>query len=261
MNIYDLYNYKRNEYSQNGEDGILEEILKRIDPILGDQKWCVEFGAWDGIYLSNTYNLIKKNWNAVLIEGDESKFKDLEETCKLHERIIPINKFVEFQSDSQNSLGSILEKTDLPNDYEILSIDIDSYDLAVWESYNGNPKIVIIEINSSIPPGVLHWCNDHTTGNSFSSTIQVAKEKGYSLVCHTGNLIFCRNDIMQYLNIAKVYLDYPETLFKYDWINDSNSNFDTIDTIRKVKKKYKKKLLILGILFVFMVLFFYLTTI
>jgi hypothetical protein len=22
------------------------------------QRWCVEFGAWDGFYLSNTYNLL-----------------------------------------------------------------------------------------------------------------------------------------------------------------------------------------------------------
>ena len=53
-----LNSFEKKIYSQFGEDGILEEILKR----LGEQnidKWCVEFGARDGISDSNTYNLIK----------------------------------------------------------------------------------------------------------------------------------------------------------------------------------------------------------
>ena len=51
--------YKKNFYSQNGEDGIVLEILKRLKLNLRN-KWCCEFGAWDGIHGSNTFNLIKK---------------------------------------------------------------------------------------------------------------------------------------------------------------------------------------------------------
>ena len=51
--------YKKNIYSQFGEDGIIEEILKRLKNKIN--KTCVEFGAWDGIHLSNTYNLIKNH--------------------------------------------------------------------------------------------------------------------------------------------------------------------------------------------------------
>ena len=66
--------YKNNVYSQNGEDGIVEELLKRLNINTG---WVCEFGAWDGIHLSNTFNLIKKGFNGVLIESDNQKYKDL----------------------------------------------------------------------------------------------------------------------------------------------------------------------------------------
>ena len=74
--------YKKNFYSQNGEDGIVLEILKRLKLNLRN-KWCCEFGAWDGIHGSNTFNLIKKkNYNAVYIEGDIKRYQDLLKTKK-----------------------------------------------------------------------------------------------------------------------------------------------------------------------------------
>ena len=55
-----LNEYAEKKYSQFGEDGILNEIINRIDNNKLD-KWCVEFGAKDGILDSNTYNLIKNH--------------------------------------------------------------------------------------------------------------------------------------------------------------------------------------------------------
>ena len=66
-----FYNkYRKNKYSQNGEDGVLQEILKRLNIKKG---WVCEFGAWDGKHLSNTFNLVeKKNFQAVYIEGNNN---------------------------------------------------------------------------------------------------------------------------------------------------------------------------------------------
>ena len=72
-----LNHYAYNNFSQNGEDGIIEELNKRLR--IKEQKrsnWCVEFGAWDGKHLSNTFNLIKKSWQGVYIEGDLCRYRD-----------------------------------------------------------------------------------------------------------------------------------------------------------------------------------------
>ena len=81
-----LSNFKKNVYSQNGEDGILQELLRKIN--LEKNGWCCEFGAWDGKNGSNTFNLVKNfNFNAIYIENDEKKFKDLKKTAKEYPKI------------------------------------------------------------------------------------------------------------------------------------------------------------------------------
>lgn len=42
----------------------------------------MEFGAWDGKHLSNTFALVEQGARAVYIEGDEGRFQDLLETAK-----------------------------------------------------------------------------------------------------------------------------------------------------------------------------------
>ena len=66
-----LLKFRCDYYSQNGEDGIIKELIKRLN--LKELEVC-EFGAMDGIHLSNTFNLIKNHGaKAVLIEGDNKK--------------------------------------------------------------------------------------------------------------------------------------------------------------------------------------------
>ena len=134
-----FYNkYNKNIHSQNGEDGIIEELLKRLEINTG---WVCEFGAWDGIYLSNTFNLVQKQFNAVFIEGDNTKIIDLLNTQKEYNNILAINKYVEHDVTSNNSLDNILKTTQTPYDFDILSINIDSFDYQVWDSLtNYKPK-------------------------------------------------------------------------------------------------------------------------
>jgi len=239
--------FKKNYFSQNGEDGIIQKLLEQLR--LGKNLFTCEFGAWDGIFLSNTFYLVKKyNSKALMIEGDKKKYKDLIKTSKQYPNIIPINKFV--TPNGNNSLDRILEENNFPINFDLLSIDIDSNDLEIWESLKKfRPKIVIIEINSSIEPNIFqkHNINLKMQGNSFSSTVEVAKKKNYFLIAHTGNLIFVQNKFLKQIKFPKDLLNNPNKLFNYDWINKNKLSKNLIIKIIKfiipkyIKKKLSKK--------------------
>ena len=189
--------FQRNVYTQFGEDGIIEEILNRVGHENLDG-WCVEFGAWDGVHLSNTCNLIRnRNYKAVLIEGDARKHKEL---CANHpsDEIIKICRFVTF--DGESTLDRILEQTPIPRDFDFLSIDIDGCDYFILDSLKAyQPKVVCIEFNPTIPNEVeFVQPKDFRIrqGCSARSLARLAREKGYSLAASTlCNLFFVSNRV------------------------------------------------------------------
>ena len=206
--------FRKNIYSQNGEDGILEEIIKRIN--LKEIEVC-EFGAWDGKHYSNTFNLVENySAKAVYIEQDNSRFNDLIETSKKFKNILPINSSINL---NENLFDKVVSNTFLKKNVDRLSIDIDSNDLEIWDSIkNYEPKVVIIEICSYILPGKLQRYNsEKNTKNSFTSTINVGQSKGYTPIAHVGNLIFIKNEYLDKLNIDQILLLNNEKLFLKDW--------------------------------------------
>jgi len=68
---------KSMKYSIN--EDIIDTILKTIKIENG---FFLEFGAWDGIVLSNTRFLFERNWKGMYIEGDKEKYKELVDNYK-----------------------------------------------------------------------------------------------------------------------------------------------------------------------------------
>ena len=175
----------RNVHSQFGEDGIIAQIL---DLLPEKDHWCVEFGAWDGIHLSNTHHLLAAGgYSGVLIEGDETRFQKLLQNFQGVDRVICLNRLVGF--DPENCLDRILESTPIPLNFDLLSIDIDGNDYHVWHAVQRyRPKIVVIEFNPTIPDQVL-FVQDRKMGvmhgNSLAAQCHLAKSKGYELVATT----------------------------------------------------------------------------
>jgi hypothetical protein len=189
--------FSHNVYSQYGEDGILEEVLKRLHVV---PKFAMEFGAWDGKHYSNTYSLSLEGVKCVMVEGDGNKFKDLLATSRHNKNIIPVQRFV--QESGPDSVDAILNELGI-FELDILSIDIDSYDGLIFRSLAVLPKVVICEFNPTF--GI---CNQHlgeigtNIGTSLFSLLKIAEAKGYSLASITNtNLFFVQTSIVTSNNL------------------------------------------------------------
>jgi FkbM family methyltransferase len=71
--------YFRWSFSQFGEDLVLESFFERKGIQNG---FYVEIGAFEPIYLSNTYYFYKKGWRGILIEPNPLSFRKLNERRK-----------------------------------------------------------------------------------------------------------------------------------------------------------------------------------
>ncbi len=172
-----------NHYSQHGEDGIIGNILKTLPAC---NHWCVEFGCWDGIHLSNTrYLLETQNYKGVLIEADARSFADLRRNNSENAAVTCIHASVGFGEDDK--LDAILSPTQCPKDFDLLSVDIDGNDYHVWKAITAyKPKVVCIEFNPMIPNEVDYvQPADPATkhGASVCAIVGLGKEKGYEVVC------------------------------------------------------------------------------
>ena len=180
-----LLKYSKNVTSQDGEDGIIEHIVKTLAL---ENSYCVEFGAWDGKFFSNCFNLIEHNgWSGTMIEANFNKYQELAQTYAGNQKVTCINRFVQF--DSPNSLDDILDEVHAPKDIGVLSIDIDGNDYYVWKSIQRyQPELVVIEFNPTVPNDVIfvqERAHNVIQGCSLLALILLGREKGYELICCT----------------------------------------------------------------------------
>jgi hypothetical protein len=187
-----IKNYGVNIHSQNFEDGILQECMKRLKIKTGH---VIESGAHNGFYCSNTRLLIEQGFTAILIEADEELFKQIPD----EPNVMSFNEFV-----TPENVNEIF-----PQKAVLASLDFDGTDYLIWKAYTGKPDIVIIEINSSLDPSEDYFTPEK--GANYSIMKKLAESKGYFVLCHTGNLVCVLN------KHAALFPDKDET-FNTSWL-------------------------------------------
>ncbi|QRG69341.1 FkbM family methyltransferase [Brevibacillus choshinensis] len=196
-----LHFYEKQIFSQNGEDGMIEEVFARIQTT---NKIFVEFGVSDGVECMTRYLLAHHGWSGLMIEADPFQFRQLAANYAQatglslhHERV------------TRENIAGIFRANHVPAEFDFLAIDIDGNDYWVWQALaEWQPRLVVIEYNASFPPPqkmvVVYDPNfswDGTThfGASLTSLAGLGKQLGYALIgtdTRGVNAFFIRRDLL-----------------------------------------------------------------
>jgi hypothetical protein len=189
-------------FSQSDEDGIIQEIFRRIGTT--DRRF-IEFGVEDGTE-SNTRLLLMLGWTGLWLDGSPENVRRMDERA---EGASTAALFI-----TAENIDGVLGKwaggtPEAPAEIDLLSIDIDRNDYWIWQAIRSlNPRVVIVEYNASYPPPIQFvvpyqpeatWDGSNYFGASLSSMVKLGHEKGYALVgCNLAgvNAFFVRNDLL-----------------------------------------------------------------
>ena len=136
--------------SMNREEEIILSLISqfaRLTPHV------VDIGAGDGITFSNSHALITSHkWHATLIEGKREVMASLADLYADSQRSVSIvNTYV-----SPLDIASLLRGLSVPQQFGVLSLDIDSFEYDLLDSLlkEYRPSILCVEINERFPPHI-----------------------------------------------------------------------------------------------------------
>ncbi len=138
-------------FSQFSEDGILDEIFRRIGTT---NRFFVEFGVGDGME-NNTLYKLGQGWDGIWFDGDHDKITSIRRT---HDTLIASKKLRVYEKWILSStVMNDFRCASVPTEFDLLSIDIDGNDYWVWKALEEfSPRVVVIEFNAGMGPS-LFW--------------------------------------------------------------------------------------------------------
>jgi hypothetical protein len=217
--VQEINMYEKKVRSQNGEDGMIEEIFRRIGAA---DRFFVEFGVQDGLECNTAHLSLDKDWSGLLIEGNERFYRSLCVNYAQHHKVRTAHQFV-----TRENIAVIFQYYAVPAEFDFLSVDIDGNDYWVWMALAAyRPRVVVIEYNAAFPPprkAVIEynpkfvWNGTSYFGASLSSLAALGKRLGYALVgadLRGVNAFFIREDL---LDAAKFTALTPEEAYTGYW--------------------------------------------
>jgi hypothetical protein len=173
-------------YSQHDEDGIIEEIFRRIGMT---DRFFVEFGVGDGLENCTTYCLLK-GWSGAWMDGSEVCYQGVLRNMDFLLRAGRLRARQAFIT--AENIEHLFSELKVPREFDFLSIDIDRNDYWVWQAITScRPRVVAIEYNASFKHTVACvvpyaataiWDETNYYGCSLKAVELLGREKGYRLV-------------------------------------------------------------------------------
>ncbi|MEJ7764311.1 MAG: hypothetical protein WKF86_02340 [Acidimicrobiales bacterium] len=171
-------------FSQNGEDGVIAEVLRRVGT---RARTFVEFGIGAGIEGNCVFLADVLGWAGTFIEGSESLHGLLASKYAANDAVQALHHSV-----TAENINGILNLGRSQPVVDVLSIDIDGNDYWVWKAIEAiDARLVVIEYNGSIDPRKAlvqpyrphsNWDSTGSFGASLSALVQLGQEKGYTLI-------------------------------------------------------------------------------
>ncbi len=193
-------------FSQQDEDGIIDEIFNRIQPT---EKIFIELGVETGVEC-NTTNLLYHNWKGLWVEAEKKYIDNIKKNFKLKfkDNLDLVHKKID--PDNVNSTLENYTKKISSNDIDLLSIDIGVHTYNVLKEIKViEPKVIVAEYNAKYGPKI-NWRIDYDKNENWDGTDYygaslkafelMMREKGYILVgCNvTGvNAFFVKNNYVK----------------------------------------------------------------
>ncbi|HET9102351.1 MAG TPA: hypothetical protein VFN55_03280 [Solirubrobacteraceae bacterium] len=188
-------------FSQNGEDGVLAEILGRIGV---SERFFVEFGIESGREGNCVYLADVAGWRGLFMEGGDAFFAALQRKYAAQASVSTVKAMV-----TPANIEELLRAASVPAEPDILSIDVDGQDYWIWHAVQSfRPRVVVIEYNSALDPRrrlvqpndpLGGWDGTDYFGASLGALAGLGRDKGYTLV-HTelsgANAFFVRDDLV-----------------------------------------------------------------
>lgn len=173
-------------FSQVGEDLKLWDFIESLP---GDiPEFCIEFGAGNGVALSNTKIFRDLGWGSLLLDANPRGCAE-----------------VVMALITAENINQLFKANRVPEDVGIMSIDLDGNDYWIWKAIKLNPAFVIVEYNpiwggetrKAIKYNPEHaWDKTVYYGASRQAFRRLARERGYVGILDTNlNLIFARKDL------------------------------------------------------------------
>jgi hypothetical protein len=181
-----LLRYGFKVYSQCDEDGMIQEIFRRIGT---GTRTFVEFGVETGIEC-NTVKLLIEGWHGLWIDGSTANVGNIRThfAAFLNERRLQVlESFI-----TAENINSLIQQGGFTGDIDLLSIDIDNNDYWVWKAIEVvKPRVVVIEYNATLRPPlslvvpynpIQTWNGSNYFGASLEALVRLGRDKGYRLV-------------------------------------------------------------------------------
>jgi hypothetical protein len=197
-------------FSEFEEDGQLLYLLTLAGSA---SRTVVEISSQDGRVCMATNLLVHHRWRGFLFDGDPVFVREGQRFFASHPATRSSPPVMKSEWFTRENVNQVLAAAGVPDDVDVLSLDIDGNDLYLWSAMTMRPRILICEFNSGVPSELaltIPYKPDFSfaalpadqamfRSASLAAFVAVGRRKGYRLVGMNAlgfNAIFLRDDVL-----------------------------------------------------------------